>query len=42
MKAMVFMKLLTLNVSEEYKWFLRNQPWYRVGEYLETLLQIRR
>ena len=40
MKATVFAKLITLNVTEELKWCLRNQPLHRVGENLETLFEI--
>ena len=41
MKARVFSKLLTLNVREEFKWFLRNQPWYRDVENLKRLSNLR-
>ena len=37
MKATVFAKLLTLNMREEFKWFLRYQPWYRDVENLKRL-----
>ena len=40
MIATAFAKLLTLNVSEEFKWFLRNHCWYRDVENLEILFQI--
>ena len=39
-KATLFGKLLTLYVREDFKWYLRNQPWYRDVENLETVLQI--
>ena len=35
MKATVFAELLTLNMREEFKWFLRYQPWYRDVENLK-------
>ena len=40
MRATVFGKLLTHNEREEFKWYLRNKPWYPDAENLETLFQI--
>ena len=40
-KATVFSKFMPLNEMLEFKWFLRNQPWYWNFENIETLFEIR-
>ena len=40
LKVTVFEKLLTLNVREEFEWYLRYQSWYRDVENLGALFQI--